>query len=76
MYTLVLTFVLMGGQNSAPSSVAATHISGFRTKADCQSALSKERKALGGNVGSQGFGSPTAPLSVWGDCVEVQGTRR
>lgn len=75
MYTLVIALLLNyagPGQNTATvRSVAVTHIAGFQTKAACEVAGAKERKAFSGTVGRQEPMSEGTWLAVQESCVKT-----
>lgn len=71
MYTLVMVLVL-AGSNGGATSVAATHVSGFPSKAQCMAAIPKAKKVFAGQIG-QGVSGNIAFMS---QCLKVSGGHR
>lgn len=69
MYTLILCFLLIGGQPTVAHQISVTHVSGFRTEAACQAArvkvLKKFWSARGGPRDAMGA------VTVQGLCVNL-----
>lgn len=71
MYTLVLVLVLVGG-TGAGQGVAATHVSGFQSKAQCTAAIPKAKKAFEGSLPQ----SLTGNIALMAQCLKVSGTSK
>lgn len=71
MYTLVLVLVL-AGSSGAGRSVAATHVSGFTSKAKCMAAIPKAKRVFAGSVGGQVSGN----IALMAECLKVSDKRQ
>ena len=70
VYTLVLALYLIGGTTPFGHDLAATHVSGFKTKAACEAALAHANAKLRGQIGPMQEGN-RGFVEMRGVCIKV-----
>ena len=70
MYTLILSFLLIGGRTPVAQNLTVTHVSGFQTKAACEAAIVKARAKFAGTATFQSYASGGF-VTVSGLCLKV-----
>lgn len=70
MYTLILSFLLIGGRTPVAQNLTVTHVSGFQTKEACEAAIVKARSKFARAVGPQAIQSG-GYVHVHGLCLKV-----
>lgn len=70
MYTLILSFLLLGGNTPVAQDLTVTHVTGFQTKAVCEAAIVKVRAKFARAVGPQPM-DEGGYVHVHGLCLRV-----
>lgn len=70
MYTLILSFLLIGGHTAVAKNLTVTHVAGFQTKAACEAAIVKARTKFAHAVGPQPM-NEGGYVHVHGLCLKV-----